>query len=57
MMETVYFSVEKVLGGYIVSGTDLNDGYNQVLTSLSKVLKLAKEHLADKDDTIVTVTE
>lgn len=56
-METVYFSVEKVLGGYIVSGTDLNDGYNQVLTSLSKVLKLAKEHLADKDDTIVTVTE
>ena len=56
-METVYFSVNKVLGGYIVNTSNLNGGYDQVVTSLSKVLKLAKEVLADKDATVVPVTE
>lgn len=56
-METVYFSVNKVKGGYIVQGTNLNGGYDQVVTSLSKVLKLMKETLADPEDTVVPVTE
>lgn len=56
-MEAVYFSVEKVLGGYIVNSTNVNGGYNQVVTTLGKVLRLAKEALVDADATVVPVTE
>lgn len=56
-LEVVYFSVEKVLGGFIVNSTALNAGQHQVVSSLSKVMKLAKEALADAAATVVPVTE
>lgn len=45
-METVYVSVRKVKGGFIVDCPSTN-GYEEVFTSLSKVLKVVKETLSE----------
>lgn len=50
-MEPVYVSVRKVKGGFIVDCPSTN-GYEEVFTSLSKVLKVVKEALSDKDEVV-----
>lgn len=50
-MEPVYVSVRKVKGGFIVDCPSTN-GYEEVFTSLSKVLKVVKEALVDKDEVV-----
>ena len=46
-MDTVYFSVRKIKGGFVV---DTSIDGEQVVTSLSKVVKLLREALQDKDE-------
>lgn len=53
-METVYFSVRKVKGGFIVDCPSTN-GFEEVFTSLPKVLKLAKEALSEPVDAVESV--
>ena len=50
-MGPVYFSVRKVKGGFIVDCPSTN-GFEEVFTSLPKVLKLAKEALSEPVDTV-----
>lgn len=52
-MDTIYMEIRKVDGGFILV-SPLNDGCEQVVTSLSKVLKVVRQVFEDNG---VEVTE